>query len=86
LYSQLFATIAIEAPDLLSAVHDFFTGAAETLRETDYADACPIATAAVGCSGRLPSCLLELNCLPQLHFIVTIRIYSTHLHFDDGIV
>ncbi|HEX4115514.1 MAG TPA: TetR/AcrR family transcriptional regulator [Solirubrobacteraceae bacterium] len=47
LYSQLFATIAIEAPDLLSAVHDFFAGAAETLRETDYADACPIATVAL---------------------------------------
>jgi AcrR family transcriptional regulator len=47
LYSQLFATIAVEAPDLLSAVHDFFAGAAETLRETDYADACPIATVAL---------------------------------------
>ena len=47
LYMQLLATIAIEAPDLLSAVHDFFAGAAETLRETDYADACPIATVAL---------------------------------------
>jgi AcrR family transcriptional regulator len=47
LYSQLFVTIAIEAPDLLSAVHDFFAGAAETLRESDYADACPIATVAL---------------------------------------
>jgi AcrR family transcriptional regulator len=47
LYSQLFATIALEAPDLLSAVHDFFAGAAETLHETNYADACPIATVAL---------------------------------------
>jgi AcrR family transcriptional regulator len=47
LYSQLFATIAMDAPDLLSAVHDFFAGAAETLRDTDYADACPIATVAL---------------------------------------
>lgn len=47
MYTQLFATIASEAPDLLSAVHDFFAGAAETLRETDYADACPIATVAL---------------------------------------
>lgn len=47
LYTQLFATIAMQAPDVLTAVGDFFAGAAETLRETDYADACPIATVAL---------------------------------------
>jgi AcrR family transcriptional regulator len=47
LYLQLFATIAMQAPDPLSAIGDFFSGAAETLRETDYADACPIATVAL---------------------------------------
>ncbi len=47
LYIQLFATIAAQAPDVLSAVDDFFSGAAETLKETDYADACPIATVAL---------------------------------------
>jgi AcrR family transcriptional regulator len=47
LYMQLFATIAAQAPDVVSAVGDFFAGAAETLRETDYADACPIATVAL---------------------------------------
>jgi AcrR family transcriptional regulator len=47
LYIQLFATIALQAPDVLTAVHDFFSGAAETLEETDYADACPIATVAL---------------------------------------
>jgi AcrR family transcriptional regulator len=47
LYIQLFATIAMQAPDVLSAVGDFFAGAAETLEETDYADACPIATVAL---------------------------------------
>lgn len=47
LYIQLFATIAMQAPDVLTAVGDFFAGAAETLRETDYADACPIATVAL---------------------------------------
>jgi len=47
LYTQLFAAIALEAPDVLSAVGGFFAGAAETLRETDYADACPIATVAL---------------------------------------
>ena len=31
----------------MSAVRDFFAGAADTLRETDYADACPIATVAL---------------------------------------
>jgi AcrR family transcriptional regulator len=47
LYTQLFAAVASQAPDVLSAVHDFFAGAAETLHETDYADACPIATVAL---------------------------------------
>jgi len=47
LYTQLFASIAVQAPDVLSAVRDFFNGAGETLRETDYADACPIATVAL---------------------------------------
>ncbi|MGD1057712.1 MAG: TetR/AcrR family transcriptional regulator [Solirubrobacteraceae bacterium] len=47
LYMELFATIAVQAPDVLSAVGGFFTGAAQTLEETDYADACPIATVAL---------------------------------------
>ncbi len=47
LYIQLFATIAAEAPDVLTAVSDFFEGAAETLIDTDFADACPIATVAL---------------------------------------
>jgi AcrR family transcriptional regulator len=47
LYTQLFAAIALKAPDVPTAVADFFAGAAETLRETDYADACPIATVAL---------------------------------------
>jgi AcrR family transcriptional regulator len=47
LYIELFATIAIQAPDVPSAVGEFFSGAAQTLEETDYADACPIATVAL---------------------------------------
>lgn len=47
LYMELFATIAAQSPDVLSAVAEFFSGAAETLVETDYADACPIATVAL---------------------------------------
>ena len=33
--------------ELTKGARDFFGGAAETLRETDFADACPIATAAL---------------------------------------
>ena len=47
MYMRLFTEIAAAAPDVESAVQDFFAGAAETLRETDYADACPIATVAL---------------------------------------
>jgi AcrR family transcriptional regulator len=47
MYLQLFVTMTADAPDVATAVHDFFLGAAETLRETDYADACPIATVAL---------------------------------------
>jgi AcrR family transcriptional regulator len=35
------------APDLVTGVREFFAGAAETLRNTDYQDACPIATVAL---------------------------------------
>jgi AcrR family transcriptional regulator len=47
MYMQLFATVVRDAPDAPTAVGAFFDGAAETLRETDYADACPIATVAL---------------------------------------
>jgi AcrR family transcriptional regulator len=47
MYLELFMTVAAGAPDVAAAVDDFFAGAAETLRETDYADACPIATVAL---------------------------------------
>ncbi len=47
MYYELFETIAGAAPDPVAGVRDFFTGAAEVLRETDYADACPIATVAL---------------------------------------
>lgn len=47
LYMELFAGIAAQAGDVVTAVSDFFAGAAQTLQETDYADACPIATVAL---------------------------------------
>ncbi|HEY1687285.1 MAG TPA: TetR/AcrR family transcriptional regulator [Solirubrobacteraceae bacterium] len=47
LYTQLFAGIALQAPDVLTAVGEFFTGAAQTLQETDYVEGCSIATVAL---------------------------------------
>jgi AcrR family transcriptional regulator len=46
-YLQLIDVIFDPAPDVATAVSDFFTGAAVVLRETGYADACPIATVAL---------------------------------------
>ena len=47
MYLELFETIFDAAPDALTGVDDFFAGAAEVLRQTDYVDACPIATIAL---------------------------------------
>src|ERR1700722_19859684 len=47
LYELLIPAVVDPAPDLVSAVRAFFAGAAEHLRETDYAAACPIATIAL---------------------------------------
>jgi AcrR family transcriptional regulator len=45
-FLALYEAIAGAAPDLPTAVRDFFAGAAQTLEATDFADACPIATVA----------------------------------------
>jgi AcrR family transcriptional regulator len=47
MYGLLMPAVFDPAPDLVTGVRDFFAGAAEHLRETDYADACPIATVAL---------------------------------------
>ena len=47
IYEQLIPAVIDIAPDLVTGVRDFFRGAAEHLHETDYADACPIATVAL---------------------------------------
>jgi AcrR family transcriptional regulator len=47
LYEQLIPAVFDPAPDLPTAVRDFFAGAAAHLVETEYADACPIATVAL---------------------------------------
>ena len=52
LYELLIPAIFDPAPDLVSAVRAFFAGAAEHLQETDYEDACPIATVALEVSSR----------------------------------
>jgi AcrR family transcriptional regulator len=47
LYGLLFPDYAGPGVELAAGVRAFFSGAAETLVETDYADACPIATVAL---------------------------------------
>jgi AcrR family transcriptional regulator len=47
IYELLIPAVFEPAPDLVTGVRNFFAGAAEHLRETDYADACPIATVAL---------------------------------------
>ncbi|HEY4096290.1 MAG TPA: TetR/AcrR family transcriptional regulator [Baekduia sp.] len=47
LYGELVPLIFDATPDVVSGVRAFFAGAAEHLKETDYADACPIATVAL---------------------------------------
>jgi AcrR family transcriptional regulator len=46
-YAELVGAVLDAAPDPVSAVSAAFEGAAETLRATGYADACPIATVAL---------------------------------------
>ena len=46
-YEQLIPAVFDPAPDLVSGVRTFFAAAAEHLRDTDYEDACPIATVAL---------------------------------------
>jgi AcrR family transcriptional regulator len=47
LYMRLFTDMASHSRDPVDAVRGFFAGAAQTLIDTDYADACPIATVAL---------------------------------------
>jgi AcrR family transcriptional regulator len=46
-YGRLLGEVAGPAPDVATGIDWFFAGAAQTLVETDYADACPIATVAL---------------------------------------
>ncbi len=46
-YEQLIPAVFDLAPDVITGVREFFKGAAAHLQETDYTDACPIATVAL---------------------------------------
>lgn len=46
-YLLLLEAILDASPDIVTGIRNFFAGAAETLRTTDYADACPIAVVAL---------------------------------------
>lgn len=46
-YLALFEIFFADEPDLIHGIEACFASAADTLRETDYADACPIATVAL---------------------------------------
>lgn len=47
IYMDIVLGVLDAAPDVLSGVGAIFAGAAEVLRQTDYVDACPIATVAL---------------------------------------
>lgn len=47
MYLELVLGVLDAAPDPITGVDDIFAGAAAVLRETDYVDACPIATVAL---------------------------------------
>ncbi len=47
LYEELIPAVFGPAPDIVTGVRAFFAGAGEHLEQTDYADACPIATVAL---------------------------------------
>jgi AcrR family transcriptional regulator len=47
MYYELWEMIAAQAPDVVGATADFFSGAAAVLEATDYVDACPIETVAL---------------------------------------
>jgi AcrR family transcriptional regulator len=47
MYLELVLGVFEAAPDVVSGVRDVFDGAALVLRETDFVDACPIATVAL---------------------------------------
>jgi AcrR family transcriptional regulator len=76
-YQAIVEAVFDSAPDVVTGVRDCFDGAAEVLRATDYADACPIATVALEVASSddrlrqvtanvfeawLESCALRLEC------------------------
>ena len=71
------------APDVVTAIGDFFDGAAETLRETDYADACPIATVALEVASTNEP-LREATAEVFESWIEAATAYFVHAGIDEG--
>jgi hypothetical protein len=67
MYGELVDLIFDPAPDVVTAVRDFFAGAAETLRRTGYADACPTETVALEATA--PALSLSFMCLLEGAFV-----------------
>ena len=80
LYEQLIPAVFDPAPDLPTAVRDFFRGAAEHLRETDYVDACPIATIALEVSSASET--LRLACAQVFESWIAV---GTERHAHEGL-
>src|SRR5437588_11057511 len=80
LYELLIPAVIDAAPDLLTGVRAFFAGAAEHLQETDYEDACPIATVALEVSSS--SDTMRQACAEVFESWI---VEGTRLHADGGI-
>ena len=80
MYELLIPAVLEPAPDPVTGVRNFFAGAAEHLRETGYADACPIATVALEVSSS--SELMRLACADVFDRWITA---GTDLHEKAGL-
>src|SRR5581483_7437276 len=80
MYMQLFVEIALASTDVVDGVSNFFTGAAEHLEETNYEDACPIATVALEVSSSSET--MREACADVFESWI---VEGTRLHADGGI-
>jgi AcrR family transcriptional regulator len=80
LYELLIPAVFGPAPDLLTGVRMFFAGAAQHLEETNYEDACPIATVALEVSSS--SGTMREACADVFESWI---LEGTRLHAEGGI-
>jgi AcrR family transcriptional regulator len=80
LYELLIPAVFGPAPDLVTGVRMFFAGAAAHLEETDYEDACPIATVALEVSSSSET--MREACADVFESWI---VEGTRLHADGGI-